>query len=315
MMSHPLYQKPANRFYLIIWSVISIGHFCIFYFFYNFSILASALDSLIFNTLYFGLGLGIWYLVRFNPLNKRLSRTILNHAISGVIAVILWASIGKSLIGILPIEDKAYENFLANSNLGRNLIGFALYALFSLSFYLIEHYESLQDRIREELELKALVNEAHLKSLKSQINPHFLFNSLNSINSLTLVSPEKTRDMVIKLSEFLRYSAGKQSQEHATLEEELRHMNIYLDIEKVRFGKKLDIETSIALKPKFLTLFCSHCLKMRSNMASRKAWIQSQLPLSVQNPALSLELKWKTNLMIQLMQKGRESDLTTLRPG
>jgi sensor histidine kinase YesM len=245
MMSHPLYQKPANRFYLIIWSVISIGHFCIFYFFYNFSILASALDSLIFNTLYFGLGLGIWYLVRFNPLNKRLSRTILNHAISGVIAVILWASIGKSLIGILPIEDKAYENFLANSNLGRNLIGFALYALFSLSFYLIEHYESLQDRIREELELKALVNEAHLKSLKSQINPHFLFNSLNSINSLTLVSPEKTRDMVIKLSEFLRYSAGKQSQEHATLEEELRHMNIYLDIEKVRFGKKLDIKTSI----------------------------------------------------------------------
>ena len=244
-MRHPLYQKPANRFYLIIWLVISIGHFCIFFFFYNFSILASALDSLVFNILYFGLGLGIWYLVRFNPLSKNISRTMLNHAISAIIAVFLWASLGKSLIGIIPIGDDDYTNFLADSNLGRNLVGFALYALFSLSFYLIEHYESLQDRIREELELKALVNEAHLKSLKSQINPHFLFNSLNSINFLTLVSPEKARDMIIKLSDFLRYSAGKQNQEHATIEEELRHMNIYLDIEKIRFGKKLEVKTSI----------------------------------------------------------------------
>jgi len=170
---------------------------------------------------------------------------LLNHGLSAILSVFLWSSLSKAILGTLPLEDKAYAQFLGSSSIGRTVVGLGLYVLFGMGFYLIEYYENLQERIREEMELKSLVNEAQLKSLKSQINPHFLFNSLNSINSLTLVSPEKTREMVIKLSDFLRYSAGKQNQDHSTLDEELRHMNIYLDIEKVRFGKKLVVDIQI----------------------------------------------------------------------
>jgi len=78
--------------------------------------------------------------------------------------------------------------------------------------------------------------------LKSQINPHFLFNSLNSISSLTITNPEKARDMVIKLSDFLRYSVSTNTSRFTTLQNELANIQRYLEIEKVRFGDKLQFE-------------------------------------------------------------------------
>jgi two-component system LytT family sensor kinase len=94
-------------------------------------------------------------------------------------------------------------------------------------------------------ELKALIKESELSSLKSQINPHFLFNSLNSISSLTIISPERAREMIIKLSEFLRYSLSKDDKQLTTLGQEINNVNRYLDIEKIRFGKRLNILTKI----------------------------------------------------------------------
>ena len=78
--------------------------------------------------------------------------------------------------------------------------------------------------------------------LKAQINPHFIFNSLNSISSLTLSSPEDAREMIVKMSEFLRYSLGQDS-EQISLRVELDQIKRYLDIEKVRFGDQLVFES------------------------------------------------------------------------
>jgi LytS/YehU family sensor histidine kinase len=93
--------------------------------------------------------------------------------------------------------------------------------------------------------LKTLVKESELNSLKSQINPHFLFNSLNSISSLTLIEPGKAQEMIIKLSEFLRYTTSKKEEKLTTLDEEINNINRYLDIEKVRFGKRLSLKQEI----------------------------------------------------------------------
>jgi len=81
--------------------------------------------------------------------------------------------------------------------------------------------------------------------LRSQINPHFLFNSLNSISSLTITDPEKARDMVIKLSDFMRYALSKKDEQPVSLRSELENLNLYLEIEKVRFGDRLSTEEII----------------------------------------------------------------------
>ncbi len=104
---------------------------------------------------------------------------------------------------------------------------------------------NLSEKNAREARLESLVKETELKMLRSQINPHFLFNSLNSISSLTITDPEKARDMVIKLSEFMRYALSKKDEQPVSLRSELENLRLYLDIEKVRFGDRLSTEENI----------------------------------------------------------------------
>ena len=90
-----------------------------------------------------------------------------------------------------------------------------------------------------------MIREAELQALKSQINPHFLFNSLNSISSLTVSNPEKAQEMVINLSNFMRYSLIHNEKEMVPFSRELDNIKLYLSIEKVRFGRKLNAEFEI----------------------------------------------------------------------
>ncbi|MBC5994856.1 sensor histidine kinase [Pontibacter cellulosilyticus] len=84
-----------------------------------------------------------------------------------------------------------------------------------------------------------LAREAELNTLRQQLQPHFLFNSLNSISALVGARPEQARTMIHQLSEFLRGTLRKENQQLVTLEDELRHLELYLEIEKVRFGHRL----------------------------------------------------------------------------
>lgn len=88
-------------------------------------------------------------------------------------------------------------------------------------------------------------NEFELKNLENQWQPHFLFNSLNSINALISSQPEKARQMVILLSNFMRYSVRVDKGELTSLQEEVDHINRYIEIEKVRFGDRLDFKLEI----------------------------------------------------------------------
>jgi len=114
-----------------------------------------------------------------------------------------------------------------------------------LVYYLILYNENLQQKIKDEANLKALIWQAEVKSLKNQINPHFLFNSLNSISSLTVTSPEKARKMIVKLSDLMRYSLKANPDNKTNIEAELQNIERYLDIEKIRFGDKLIYQPEI----------------------------------------------------------------------
>jgi two-component system LytT family sensor kinase len=114
-----------------------------------------------------------------------------------------------------------------------------------LIYYLLQYTHSLKEKEKDELQLQNLLKQSELEMLKAQINPHFIFNSLNSVSSLTLTNPSMAHEMVIKLSDFLRLSLGRSNAEIHTVEEELKQMNLYLDIERIRFGDRLTLKHDI----------------------------------------------------------------------
>ncbi|ARS36824.1 sensor histidine kinase [Pontibacter actiniarum] len=102
-------------------------------------------------------------------------------------------------------------------------------------FYTLERQQDEQRRAAAE----KLAREAELHTLRQQLQPHFLFNSLNSISALVGAKPEQARKMIQQLSDFLRGTLRKDNQQQVSLTDELQHLELYLEIEKVRFGHRL----------------------------------------------------------------------------
>jgi two-component system, LytTR family, sensor kinase len=115
------------------------------------------------------------------------------------------------------------------------MIGASITAII-VYYYLREEQEKEQRKDDAE----KLAKETELIKLRQQLQPHFLFNSLNSISALAGSKPEQARKMIQQLSDFLRGTLRKDEQQLVTLREELLHLNLYLDIEKVRFGHRLN---------------------------------------------------------------------------
>jgi LytS/YehU family sensor histidine kinase len=148
------------------------------------------------------------------------------------------------MTSVIPEQENylAYWNETFPYRIGT---GVFIYGLIILTYYLFESLSNLSEKNAKEARLETLVKETELKMLRSQINPHFLFNSLNSISSLTITDPEKARDMVVKLSEFMRYALSRKDELPVSLQNELENLRLYLEIEKVRFGDKLITEETI----------------------------------------------------------------------
>ncbi len=111
-----------------------------------------------------------------------------------------------------------------------------------LGFYNIKK-AGLEAKIKQKelevLKVQKLKTEAELQTLQSRINPHFLYNALNSIASLIHQDPDKAEDMTIKLSKLFRYSINTQNENLTSVKEEIEILTTYFDIEKVRFGQRI----------------------------------------------------------------------------
>lgn len=139
-------------------------------------------------------------------------------------------------------NDAHYTEVLSSSTALRFGILFLLItciSLISLLWFTQEEQKKMNER---KADSERLAREAELFKLRQQLQPHFLFNSLNSISALTGSQPEKARHMIQQLSEFLRGTLKKDDQQWNTLDEELQNIRLYLDIEKVRFGHRLQTQ-------------------------------------------------------------------------
>ncbi len=128
--------------------------------------------------------------------------------------------------------------------------------------------------------------EAELKFLKTQIHPHFLFNTLNNLYALTLKKSELAPTMVLKLSELINYMLYECRGEEVLLEKEIKFINNYVDIERLRYGDKLEVEIMVrgnahgrTIAPLILLPFIENCFKHGASLELDQSWVKVDIEI------------------------------------
>jgi len=247
MSAHPILKNTKNLIlYLIVWFGIIASYQAVLTFGIRLELKYALADNLISNILLLGLGLSFWYSAKYISFESNsVIKIFLSHIFGGIFISVLWLVISYYLINSLVTIDEVYSEFFLNTLPWKFLIGVLYYFLVTAFYYLVIYYSSYQERIIKEAELKNLVTQAELKSLKFQINPHFIFNSLNSMSALTVINPDKARSMILKLADFLRYTLASNERQTTNLSEELKNIRLYLEIEKIRFEDKFEFAEDI----------------------------------------------------------------------
>ena len=145
------------------------------------------------------------------------------------------------------IETWSYATFLKPDSkpvgveyLGAILLNFTLLAAWTALYYGINYYLLLEDQIDQRERLESQASSAQLAMLRYQLNPHFLFNTLNSISTLVLLKQtERANAMLARLSSFLRYTLANEPTAKVTLAQEVETLKLYLEIEKMRFEERM----------------------------------------------------------------------------
>jgi hypothetical protein len=154
----------------------------------------------------------------------------------------LWMLAQQGVMWMIFKQGDNYNEVIRASwgiRFGAGFLLISSMSMFSLLWYGQQEQKEADSR---KSEVERLSKEAELSKLRQQLQPHFLFNSLNSISALTGANPEKARFMIQQLSDFLRGTIKKDEQQWNSLQEELKYLQLYLDIEKVRFGHRLQTE-------------------------------------------------------------------------
>ncbi len=159
---------------------------------------------------------------------------IFSIALSGV-----WILLIKYLLPLAVGNESGYLLFLSKSIFIRFGISMLLIGCMAMISVLWYGFEEQKASTKRKNEAEQLSKEAELYKLRQQLQPHFLFNSLNSINALIGARPQEARKMVQQLSDFLRGTLKREEQQWIKLSEELQYLQLYLEIEKVRFGNRL----------------------------------------------------------------------------
>lgn len=240
-MGHPITSdRRSILIYSVVWLIIALVHGLLLWHFQRFSPSVVIAETLLSSVLFSLLGLLAWYPTRYIPFQRHNPLySILAHTMAGLLVLLTWLLLPVGVLNAIFAGQEEYIAFLNKSIVWRAVMGGMVYLVLVLIYYLASYGQKLRERTQQEEKLRHLVRDAELNLLKSQINPHFLFNSLNSISSLILSNPEEARDMIIRLSDFLRYSLKHRENEFVPMKEEMGRMKDYLAIEKIRFGEKL----------------------------------------------------------------------------
>lgn len=244
---HPITQnKSILWYYSLAWIILAAIHAAILSLLLGYEPVLSIIDALLSNLFFGVLGLSFWYPTKFLSIEKGSAwKLLLNHLAAAAFAVSVWLGGGYVAADIV---NRAYPGYLLlfGSNMPwRFLIGVLYYWIIIGYYYVHIYYQNYHNKLIRESELDGLLKEAELKTLKFQINPHFIYNSLNSVNALIMTKPALASEMTVKLADYMRYTLSSNEQSLKPLGEELKAVMLYLDIEKTRFADKIQYSQEV----------------------------------------------------------------------
>ncbi|MFD2863247.1 sensor histidine kinase [Mucilaginibacter antarcticus] len=236
-------------FHAITW--LSLIAFCVFIFRDSEDISLRRLFILF--GLYGAINISLFYINYLLFIPRFLNRKKYSLYILSVLVTMAAYAIGKYCVGLLFVDDVLMHNVMVGTKATRQSISFWSYFVSTFFTSILFVFLSiilkfstdwfLNERIQRDLENQRL--SAELAFLKSQINPHFLFNSLNSIYSLAYQHSENTPGAILKLSEIMRYMLYECNDNKVDLSKELQYLQNYIDLQKIRFGNNAQIDYKI----------------------------------------------------------------------
>jgi two-component system, LytTR family, sensor histidine kinase AlgZ len=174
-------------------------------------------------------------------------RLLLTHLVAAIALTFLWLKLGGSIArGMDGVAGwHGIAALYGEKTAGLYAVGVFFYLLGVAFQYALIERKSSREAVARAAESEVRARDAELSALKAQINPHFLYNSLNSISALTSIDPGRAREMCVLLADFLRATLGVGEKRAITLREELALLEKYFSIEKIRFGERLTLQENI----------------------------------------------------------------------
>jgi two-component system LytT family sensor kinase len=205
---------------------------------YGYPLNNAVIDSLVTNSLLLG---ACWIISNILRYYLPYSDRYLYVLIISVIFSLVVNALSKFILNLIltDISNTNYLIFLSNAYWLRLGISFLLIGCMAIICVLWYTQEEEQENRQRKNDAEKLSRDAELYKLRQQLQPHFLFNSLNSISALIGSDPSQARKMIHQLSDFLRTTLRKDEEQWVKMEEEMESLELYLEIEKVRFGHRL----------------------------------------------------------------------------
>lgn len=219
-------------------------------------------------------------------------KKIFRHLISLVLVSLLMTPIRTFFLFILANGNPEAQAMYVTNQI------YVFFTLFIAGLY-TTIYLIILDWLRQQRENRELENQtlqSELKFLKSQINPHFLFNTLNSLYALTLKKSDLAPEIVLKLSEMMRYMLYECNEKDVALDKEIKYMQNYIELEKLRHGDKLEIEFDITGKtehnriaPLLLIPFLENAFKHGVKNANNPGYVQLYIDVNDKNLSMKIQ--------------------------
>ncbi len=211
----------------------------------------------------------------------------------------------------MTASDKNVAQFVSTMQYSGQIMKFLAYIIWTFAFNAYRYSANLVEARVEKYRSDARLKAVELENLRAQLNPHFLFNSLNSIHSMTLMKKEEASDAVLLLSDLMRYTLNYEKKDLVTVEEEMEAVDKYLQLEKIRFGKKLNYLFDIE----------PHTLKLKIPIVSVQTLAENAIKHAIARTIKGGHIRIKSflinnNLTIEIINSGQltEADPSVFKP-
>jgi len=245
-------NSPGRRgaaIYMVVWLFIGVALGAVISLSSDTPMANAMLFAIPINLVYaFAAGYSAYYLCRAYPLGSRRPLSIaLVLMAAALVCGILWLLLGHMWNGVTMLLGAKWAGIVITGQLSALIVGLGilLYGFAAALHYMVIEFVRAKQAEQRELESLLMAQEAELRMLRTQIDPHFLFNSLNSISALTSQDPKAARRMTLELASFFRQSLGMEAHKMVTLGEEMVLIRHFLGIEQVRFGQRLLVEEAL----------------------------------------------------------------------